>query len=808
MSSSPASATRATAPTDGALPPRIGRFTPDRVLGRGGQGVVYLARDPDLDRDVAIKVLARGAHDASRLVTEARHVARLDHPGITALFEINLDHEPPYLVSQVAGGVKLRELYTRGAPLAVNRALRLMARTLDAVHYAHQHDVLHRDLTPDNILVDADDNPRILDFGIAVALSQAGSAGDMSGTVNYMAPEVLAEKPPLPASDIFSLGAVLHEMLTGQQLFRADNRLAVAYKILNERVLPPSMTRDGIDPELDQLVMRALDKEPGRRFASAADMRAAIDEYLRPGDDRPADKPAAEGRGAAGAVEFLCRRMARRPDFPAVSRHISEINQKSGSDADANELSAIILKDYALTAKLLKVVNSAVYGQYGGSISTVSRAVVILGFEQVRAIALGIIIFEHLKNGDQAALLKDAATSSFLSGMLARELGQGDASRQHEEAFIAAMLHRLGRHLAIYYFPDEIGDVNDLMVNKQMSESAAAREIFGADFYEFGVAIARQWNLPERLIGAMREPPSGKVDAPMTADKKLALVSAFSNEVAETLGGGDDPDAALEALLERYDDGIPIEPEALKEAVQQAVDATREYAGIISVDVESTPLLKRIEGAVRPPTESTAGDKPAPADDAGPGEVTLGGVDGDPEPHPDPAAGGTADAFLTDAIAELTGAIVENAPLNDMFMMVLEAFYRGMGFAHVLLLLRDQRNQHYATRFGFGTGIEQLKSEFIYRPGSKPDIFQLAADRARNAIILDTSEPRYRQVIPSWVFEQTDPRSLLLFPIVVQKKCIAMIYADTVGEVARVDAAQLKLLNTLVKQLVLGMQPR
>ncbi len=800
------------------LPALIGRFRPLRVLGRGGQGVVYLADDPELGREVAIKCLTHRTRDPARLLNEARNVARLDHPGIVGLFEIELDHQPPYLVYQFAPGVPLTTLRDGAEPLPAKRVVDIMIKALDAVSYAHQKGILHRDLSPANVLVDEADNARILDFGISVALSDSTGAVTLNGTANYLAPEILAEKPAGPPSDIFSLSVVMHELLTGRRLFHADNPMAVIYKILNERILPPSMVRKGIDSALEAIVMKGLEKDPEQRFQSAAAMRDALRDYLAPTAAAAPDNES--GSDPRGAVAFLARRMSRKPDFPAVSQHIAEINQKSGigDNADANELASVILEDYALTTKLLKVVNSAVYGQYGGTISTVSRAVVILGFEQVRAIALGIIIFEHMKNGDQADLLKDAACSSFLSGMLARELYPGKEAFSTEEAFIAAMFHRLGRHLAIYYFPDEYGEVLDLMGSKGVDEAAAAREIFGATFYDFGIAIARDWNLPERLVQAMRPQPPGKLKPGQTPDVRVAQLSAFSNEVAELLGhsaADEDATPALEDLMGRYAECVRTTIGKLKTAVANAVDATREYASIISVDLDATPFLRTVEQAVAPAADGTGtAAAAASAGEAGTAHGVSASSGADPgteaDAGSDPAAANTQrrQMFLTNAIAELTNAILEKAPINDMFAMVMEAFYRGLGFSHVLFMMRDRKTRSYRTRFGFGEDVEALKESFTYQLATDDDIFRQAATRGRNAVIIDTQDARYAGTIPAWCRELTAPHSILLFAVVVNKVCIGLIYADTCAGTLRINAQELKLLNTLVKQLALGVNQR
>lgn len=791
-----------------ALPAAVGRFEPLRVLGRGGQGIVYLAFDPRLDREVALKTLNQRARDPARLLNEARNVAKLDHPNIVGLFEIELDHQPPYLVYQFASGRPLHDFIGGRETMPAKRVVEVMTRVLDAMHYAHQRGILHRDLTPANILLDDNDQPRILDFGISVVLNDATGQQDIAGTPNYLAPEILANQPAGPASDLFALAVVMHELLTGRRLFTADNPMAMMYKILNERVLPPSMAREGIDAALDAIVMKGLEKDPSQRFESAGAMRDALAAYLQPQvtNDAPV---VTSGADAKGAIAFLQRRMQRKPDFPAVSRHISEINNKADVRAAShlNDLASIILKDYALTTKLLKVVNSAIYGQYGGAISTVSRAVVILGLEQVRAIALGIVIFEHMRNGEHAGQLKDAACTSFLSGMLARRVCLNEQPRfNSEEAFIGAMFHRLGRHLAIYYFPEEYREVQGLVESRGLDEATAAREVFGADLHEFGIAIAREWNLPDKMIQCMRPARPGRVKAGGTPDMLIAQYSAFSNEVAEVAAGDSrELDQKLRALLDRYGDCVKLDTAKLKATVVEAVEATREYAGMIRAELAHAPLLGKVERAMRDeaPTGATGAFDDIDPDFMSTAEATARFLveteaERDVRRH----------SFLTNAIAELTNAILERASLNDMFTMVLEALFRSMGFDHVLLLIRDPARKSFVARFGFGNDAESLKSRFEFKPGAGDDVFNQAVLRGRNAVIVDTEDPRYREAIPTWCRDLTHPRSVLVFAIVVNKVCIGVIYADTTAGQIAVNAQEVQLLNTLVKQLTLGVRQR
>lgn len=577
------------------MPASLGRFKPLKVLGRGGQGVVYLASDPNLDREVAIKTLTRGSRNPERLLNEARNVAKLDHSSIVPLYETEITNGLPHLVYQFAPGTSLKALLAQREEIPVHRGIKIICQLLEAIGYAHANGILHRDLSPVNILVDAQDRLRVLDFGVSTVMDTAVSTSDIVGTVNYLPPECLSKREVGPHSDLFSIGVIFHELLTGKPLFTANSQMATMYKILNETILAPSLIKRDIDPALDGIVMKALARDPAERYREAGVMKEELEAYLQP----KRDGESSVAGHKSGAIDLILRKMARKPDFPAISRFINEIKQKTANSdgAHANELSNVIPPDYALTSKLLKLVNSAVYGQFGGSITTVSRAVMILGFNQVRAAALSIAIFEHMKNGTQADEIKDAACSSFLSANLARQVGLPDRGVDAEEAFIGAMFHRLGRHLAIFYFPEDYEEIKTVSQSRGISESAAAKEVLGASFAELGVAIGKQWNFPDSLIKAMTPLRDGKLLAANSTADKTAQLSAFANEAAEAIGSAasdQDLELRLGKLIDRYGACVHTELKNLRDAVSEAVTATRAYAAVITLDLESATFFKKV----------------------------------------------------------------------------------------------------------------------------------------------------------------------------------------------------------------------
>jgi eukaryotic-like serine/threonine-protein kinase len=267
---------------------KIGPYEILSPLGAGGMGEVYRARDARLGRDVAIKVLpaalARDGERLRRFETEARAVAALNHPNILSIHDIGTHDGAPYLVSECLEGKSLRDELAAGA-LPTRRAADYGVQIAHGLAAAHDKGIVHRDLKPENIFVTRDGRVKILDFGLAKlvlpeAVSNEGatleavptSAGVVLGTVGYMAPEQVKGEPADARSDIFALGTILYEMLSGQRAFKRDTSAETMTAILKEDPPEISLTGKPISPALDRVVRRCLEKKPLQRFQSARDL--------------------------------------------------------------------------------------------------------------------------------------------------------------------------------------------------------------------------------------------------------------------------------------------------------------------------------------------------------------------------------------------------------------------------------------------------------------------------------------------------------------------------------------------------------
>lgn len=258
---------------------QLGRYRIDAELGRGAMGIVYKAHDPVLDRTVALKtiVLDEDAQEReeyhSRFFQEAKAAARLNHPALITIYDFGEENALAYMAMELLNGTELAVRMAEGA-IPIQEAISIAAQVAEGLAFAHDNGVIHRDIKPSNITLLPRGRVKIMDFGIArLKVSDIKTQlGTRLGTPKYMSPEQSTGDTLDHRTDIFSLGIVLYEMLTGVKLFKGDTLAQVLYNVANVDPLPPSRIKDGITPLLDLVVKRAMEKKPSARYASAWEM--------------------------------------------------------------------------------------------------------------------------------------------------------------------------------------------------------------------------------------------------------------------------------------------------------------------------------------------------------------------------------------------------------------------------------------------------------------------------------------------------------------------------------------------------------
>ncbi|GHK03540.1 putative serine/threonine-protein kinase [Streptomyces sp. Y2F8-2] len=303
-----------------------GRYELGQVLGRGGMAEVYLAHDTRLGRTVAVKTLradlARDPSFQARFRREAQSAASLNHPAIVAVYDTGEDYidgvSIPYIVMEYVDGSTLRELLHSGRKLLPERAMEMTIGILQGLEYAHRNGIVHRDIKPANVMLTRNGQVKVMDFGIARAMGDAGmtmtQTAAVIGTAQYLSPEQAKGEQVDSRSDLYSTGCLLYELLTVRPPFVGDSPVAVAYQHVREEPQPPSVFDPEITPEMDAIVLRALVKDPDYRYQSADEMRADIEACL---DGQPVAATAAMGSVGYGGYPDNQPTTALRPDAGA-----------------------------------------------------------------------------------------------------------------------------------------------------------------------------------------------------------------------------------------------------------------------------------------------------------------------------------------------------------------------------------------------------------------------------------------------------------------------------------------------------------
>ncbi len=330
-----------------------GRYRVETLIATGGMSAVYRGLDVRLDRPVALKIMdSRYAGDSqflTRFQREARAVARLKNPGLVAVYDQGIDGQHPFLVMELVEGGTLRELLVERGPMPPHAVAAVLVPVLGGLEVAHREGLVHRDVKPENVLISDDGDVKIADFGLVRAIAEAKitSTSVILGTAAYLSPEQVGTGDAGPASDVYAVGILAYELLTGATPFTGDTALAVAYQRMDHDVAPPSTVIGGVPAQFDELVARATARNPADRYPDAgqmaAEVEAIVDALGLPPFRVPAPRNSAQHQSAqldrsqVGPVRHT-RELTRGPDDWAADETEAEsygvTGQFAGIDLD------------------------------------------------------------------------------------------------------------------------------------------------------------------------------------------------------------------------------------------------------------------------------------------------------------------------------------------------------------------------------------------------------------------------------------------------------------------------------------------
>jgi HD-like signal output (HDOD) protein len=470
-------------------------------------------------------------------------------------------------------------------------------------------------------------------------------------------------------------------------------------------------------------------------------------------------------------MELIWARVRQRGDLPGFSKVVTAIiGAMRGDDDREFNMTKTVLQDPALTQKVLRLANSAMYSAFGQGINTVSKAVIVLGTEAIGHLALGLKLVEGLSAASSESVTARAELEkSVMAGHIARHVVSSTSTRDTEEAVVCSMLHSLGRMLVTFYLPECWQQIKAHCGQKGGDENLAALDILGLGLDEVGCLAAQQWGLPAGLVDTLRDVPPMPLGEPLDHKDWLAAIATLSSRCAGVLcDEGSPAQGALAGLAESYASMLGIEKGQLMVAVESAQRAAADEDAVV----------------VRPARRA---DKSPPA----------------------PAPGKPADAagILARGVADILGVQL-SANASQIMSMALETVYQGLGFTRVIAFMRDAERSSYVAQMCLGEGGQDLLPRLVFSDAYQPDVFHAALANDKMIFVENALDPAFANKVPRWWRDALPTvRSFTVLPLTVNHRAVGFIYGDWDHSKppARIEQAEIGPLNeirTLVVRII------
>ena len=510
------------------------------------------------------------------------------------------------------------------------------------------------------------------------------------------------------------------------------------------------------------------------------------------------------------ALENVLRRIRSTREFPVISKYLIEINQKL-SDAcaytTASELANTIIKDYALTNKLLKLVNSAFYGFVSGKVTTVSRAVILLGYETVRLAASSLVLFEHFQRKTESTDLKEAVIQSFWCGLIARDIAAQSRNIDAEEAFICAMLHQLGRLLVIFHLPDAYRAIQVKTLKQGLEEKKASKAVLGITYSTLGRKVAKLWGFPESLQNSMAPLPAAAKRSSCRQVDPLHALAVFVN----LLGGriATTPNEQFNVIVPeihgRYGAYLDIDRDNLGAFIGTSLDNVEKHAEALQLGIGKSDFLQRLKAyidSLGKPVRTEREKRPAEPR----ASFQLMDISAT-QAAVNPIAGNDPIAVLMEGLQEVTNAMAVDPDVNNIAMMSLEIIYRALRFNQVVLFIHDTARRTMEARFRYGRRPQRICENICFKMDNKErDIFELAISLSQDLVVEDSAQEKLRAMIPAWYHQHFNAPAFIFFPIMYKKVCLGAFYADRDTKGLPISKIEHRYTSMIRNQLVLALR--
>ena len=470
----------------------------------------------------------------------------------------------------------------------------------------------------------------------------------------------------------------------------------------------------------------------------------------------------------AELLDKLWMRMSERGDFPMLSQALrTTVSAMSDDDLDFTALVQVVLSDFDLTQKVLRLANSAMYMAFGGNITTVTRALMVLGMDAVGHLVVGLKLVDHFHHSAPRRIdAKLELNRTLLSGAVARQITERTDLRSAEEAVVCTLMRQIGKLLVAFYLESEWDQLRRKAASENISDSHACAVLLGVTFEEIGIEAADRWRLPETIRAGMRAsdplaPPDETVPRHV---RWLQAVTNYSTEVADALTAQNMGQTGRETLL---------------------IDIANRYSGALNTDAETLSAMSLAlaneesgEGVMR-----EIGELRANAD-----AIAREGM--------------SAEARIGAGLDDLRSLPSKNA-LAPVLALASEAVLAGLGLSRTVVFVR-QANDEFHARLGLGPNVERMLPALQFAAEFRPDVFHLAISNPVGIFIENARDPRIEARLPRWFKESFgDAQAFVLLPVKANDATVALVYGDWTHaqHVRKITAPEMGALNELTREL-------
>jgi HD-like signal output (HDOD) protein len=536
------------------------------------------------------------------------------------------------------------------------------------------------------------------------------------------------------------------------------------------------------------------------------------------------DATAGEGddEQPAQARDRLLQKISAEADLPALGGSVSRVVQMTSSDDEAvRNLAHFILSDVALTQKILRISNTVSYRTASGNpVTTVSKAIFMLGFDTVKTSALAMMLVDGMA-GKHAQSVRNELAQALCASIIGREMARRSQFKDAEEAAIAALFKNIGRLLVAAHDHRLYTRIIKLVEGGSHTPAQASTEVLGCSFDLLGESVLREWNIPETIVQALSAPPGGVLKPAKGRQEWLQQVAAFSAAAARLVPATSDPaqEPASRAVLTRFGGALGLDQKKFGQLFESVAQETRMLARNMDLGLSQDDSARQDASVVAPAaalaSQSTNDAQGAEFESELPNELLLDLV-GDAQPllikerHASGKPVNARDlllAGLQDATEMMSSG---RCKVNELLLLVLETLYNSLGFRFATVCLKDVQKQQFRARVSIGEDNVARQAGFIFPEASARDLFHLALKNDADLMISDARSPKIRDLLPAW--HRTllpDARSFIVLPLVVQQRQIGLFYADRAQDAPEgVPPDETALIKTLKGQVLTALNSR